>query len=474
MKTRPVHWSEGMLVLPHHFQAAQTNMQDWVAAAQDWQTAYNYGIRLIEINDAALKNFEVRITRLEVRLKDGSLVSVPDNANLKILNIRSAIESSGSVYVHLVLPEVAPGKANATRNGKTNEQRFLVDTEEWEERNEGGNARPIDIQRFNVQLMALPTQKAAKGYESVPLLKLRRSQKAEAPPELDDTFIPPILACHSWTILKQDYLIAICAQLASFTKMQAEYLKTHGGWSEANQPQIRKGIMQLNAVNSSYPYLIQLSEALGVHPFLAYTELCRLVGQLSLFRDSWQPPDLPLYDHDDLGRIFREVKSHIDAIFTGEGPTVKVQRYPFMGVQEWMEVGLDPKWLRGNYGFYVGVRSDLTPERLELLFSDKWLDWKLGSTRTILQIYRNAEQGLSLKRVVGVHSALPALKNVTYFEVDQHGRYWEQVSETRALALKVNENYIRADFIGQNTLTVVDPKQNPRDLTLELFVVENE
>jgi predicted component of type VI protein secretion system len=168
------------------------------------------------------------------------------------------------------------------------------------------------------------------------------------------------------------------------------------------------------------------------------------------------------------------VKSHIDAIFTGEGPTVKVQRYPFMGVQEWMEVGLDPKWLRGNYGFYVGVRSDLTPERLELLFSDKWLDWKLGSTRTILQIYRNAEQGLSLKRVVGVHSSLPALKNVTYFEVDPHGRYWEQVTETRTLALKVNENYIRADFIGQNTLTVVDPKQNPRDLTLELFVVENE
>jgi type VI secretion system protein ImpJ len=319
--------------------------------------------------------------------------------------------------------------------------------------------------------LALPSIESAKGYESIPIFKLRRSQQAEAAPEIDDSYIPPVLNATCWKPLHEGVLASITAKLGAFIKSQAEYLRTHGGWSEANQPQIRMGIMQLNAINSSYPYLTQLTDAPGIHPFVIYTELCRLLGQLSLFRPDWQPPDLPRYDHDDLARIFRQIKIELDPLCAGQRGGV--QRYPFNGVHEWMEVSLDPKWMRGH-SFYVGVRSDLTPELLEKLFSNRWLDWKLGSTRTILQIYRNAEAGLALKRVVGIHSTLPALANVTYFQVEPSGTYWEQVAETRTLALKVNEQYVRGDFLGKSTITVSDPRNQPRDLTLELFVVENE
>lgn len=474
MRTRPVDWSEGLFVLPHHFQAAQENLFDAIHTSQDWLNGYAYGIAAMEINEAALANFELRIPRLKVRLKDGTLLSVPENAHLAHLDLQQAFGQSGEVYIHLLLPEVEPGRANASRRGASGagNRRYLVHEEEWEERDDGSNPRDIQTYLYNVELRALPTITPPKGYESLPLVKLKRSQQSEAPPAIDPEYIPPLLACNAWSFLHEKILAAIGSQLGSFIKSQADYLRTHGGWTEANQPQIRRAIMQLFAVNSSYPYMRELTHARGVHPFLAYTELCRLMGQLSLFRDDWQPPELPRYDHDDLGRIFRNIKIELEATFRQEGPAVKVQRYPFMGVQEWMEVGLDPKWLRGGYEFFVGVRNELPPERLELLFSDRWLDWKLGSSRTILQIYRNAEAGLSLSRVVGVHSSLPALNNVTYFRLDPAGHYWDQVLETRTLALKVNENYIQKDFIGQNTITVVDPKNNPRDLQLELFVLE--
>ena len=474
MRTRPVHWSEGMLVLPHHFQAASAYQSEQLTVSQNWQCPCNYGVRAMDLDRDALNNFEVRIPRLQARMRDGSLLLVPENAHLDILDLRPEMSDGQDVYLHLVVPEIVQGKCNAGRKGRGNDERFLIEAEEWEDRNAAGNPRPIETHRFNARVVALPTLESPKGFESLPIGRLQRSQQADSPPQLAEDYIPPLLCCDCWPALRDGILGAVRAQLGSYTKMQADYLRTHGGWTEANQPQIRKGIAQLNAVNSSYPYLVQLTEALGVHPFLAYTELCRLVGQLSLFRDDWQPPDLPIYDHDDLGRIFRAIKIELDVIFRAEGPTAKVQRYPFVGVQEWMEVALDPRWLRGNYGLYVGVRSELTAERLELLFSDRWLDWKLGSSRTILQIYRNAEAGLTLNRVAGVHQSLPALKNVTYFEIDLRGRYWEQSAESRTLALKVNERYIRGDFIGQSTLTVIDPRNNPRDLTLELFVVENE
>lgn len=471
MRTRPVHWSEGMLVLPHHFQASQASLLDWSANALDWVTPYSYGLRQLDLNLDALQNFEVRIPRLHARLKDGTMVAVPENAHVKTLSLKTAMQESTEVYLHLALPEIIAGKANATRNAQSATERWLVTSEEWEDRNDGGNPRVIETHRLNVQLLPLPTREAPKGYESIPIVKLRRSQQAEAAPEIDETYIPPLLSCDCWKPLKEGVLAAINAKLGGFIKSQADYLRTHGGWSEANQPQIRMGIAQLNAVNSSFPYLTQLTEAVGIHPFLLYTELCRLLGQLSLFRPDWQPPDLPSYDHDDLGRIFKQIKIELEPLCMAHRGSV--QRYPFIGVQEWMEVAIDPKWLR-NHGFYVAVRSDLTPELVEKLFSQKWLDWKLGSTRTILQIYRNAEAGLNLKRVVGVHQSLPALANVTYFQVEPSGQYWEQVSETRTLALKVNEQHVRGGFIGKNTITVSDPRNHPRDLTLELFVVENE
>jgi hypothetical protein len=42
------------------------------------------------------------------------------------------------------------------------------------------------------------------------------------------------------------------------------------------------------------------------------------------------------------------------------------------------------------------------------------------------------------------------------------------------MALKVNERYIKRQVPGQNVLTVVDPKNTPRDVVLELFVLEND
>src|SRR5690606_25221682 len=104
----------------------------------------------------------------------------------------------------------------------------------------------------------------------------------------------------------------------------------------------------------------------------------------------WQPPDLPIYDHEDLGHIFWTVKEIIEEILAGEGVSSKVQRHPFICVGDWLEVTLDPRWLQGAFEFYIGVRSNLPPERLEQLFSSRWLDWKLGSSRTIQQIYANA------------------------------------------------------------------------------------
>lgn len=473
MKTKQVRWYEGMLVTPHHFQAAAANSLDWQTTSQDWLTPYAYGVRSIELNVDSLANYEVRIPSIEARLRDGTLIAVPANAHLPALDVRDAFQDASALYVHLALPELRPGRANSTDAGATDNARHAVATETWKEQNTGGDSRDIDVHYLNARLQALPSIKSEAGYESLPLFRLRRSRKEGAVPEVDATYLPPLLACASCRYLSEDILQAICSQVGSYITTQADQLRTHGGWTAATLPQVHRAIMQLYAANSSYPLLVQLFNSRDLHPFLAYTELCRLVGQLSLVRNDWRPPDLPAYDHDDLGRVFAAVKTEIESILCDAGARVQVERYPFIGTGNWMEVGFEPEWFEPDHEFYIGIRSELQPAEVERLFADSHLDWKLGSSRTILQIYRNAEAGLGLRRYAERHPALPVLRDVTYFRIENTGPYWQQVVETPNLALKVNNRFVRGDATGVNTLTVVDPDGKELKVSLDLYVLKN-
>src|SRR5262245_1663459 len=114
MRTKPVRWSEGMLVLPHHFQAADAYHADLVASAHEWLSPYSYGIYGVEFNRDALRSYELRVPRLQARLKDGTLVSVPENAYLHSLDLKAPMQDTSSLYVHLSLPEAIPGRRNTS------------------------------------------------------------------------------------------------------------------------------------------------------------------------------------------------------------------------------------------------------------------------------------------------------------------------------------------------------------------------
>jgi type VI secretion system protein ImpJ len=461
-----------MLVLPHHFQAADAQLREFASTTADWLSPDGFGLYDIEINETALSSNELRIPKLKARLKDGTLISIPGNARLPSLDLKPVFEQDRTVYLHLVLPELVPGQPNSSRSNGEDRTRYSLETQSWDEIHGGQNSRPIDLLTYNCEIASTATPAAPKNCQSIPIAKLSRGVESNSPPEIDPDYIPPLLECRCWPQLSEDILATVQSQLGGYIASQADYLNTRGGWMEANQPQIRRAIVKLVAVTSSFPVFTQLISIRGTHPRTAYFAMCRMIGELSALRDDWTPPKLPLYDHENLGPLFRHVKAEIEASLTGE-VGAKVERHPFNNVGEWMEVAVDPKWLQAKYEIYVGVHcAELSPERLERMFSDKYLDWKLGSSRMVNQIFRGGEQGLQIKRFIGVHPQLPVLNNLTYFSVRKRGNYWEQVAESRTIALKVNEQYVRNQELGQNVLTIVDPRKQRRDLTLELFVLE--
>src|SRR5258706_8046227 len=98
-----MHWAEGMLLQPQHFQLWQRQVLSTIRSSTDGLKPYAYGLAKLEFAEAALENFIVSIPRCEARLPDGTDVRVPDNADLPDLDIKAAMEEAAGkpLEIHL-------------------------------------------------------------------------------------------------------------------------------------------------------------------------------------------------------------------------------------------------------------------------------------------------------------------------------------------------------------------------------------
>ena len=129
--------------------------------------------------------------RLRARFRDGTLISLPEEGDLPALDLKPALERNPSVTVLLALPTLHLGRANVSE-ARTDSARFTLDSQELEDENTGVNPQLIPVRMPNLQLL-LSSQDQA-GFEVLPLARIDKSIRADALPQLDEAYIPPVLA----------------------------------------------------------------------------------------------------------------------------------------------------------------------------------------------------------------------------------------------------------------------------------------
>src|SRR5262249_1777539 len=117
MAVRPVHWHEGMFLRPHHFQAAQRHTQYLTHLGEKWDHYYNWGLCSADIDRDALANNRFVVRGPKARLRDGSLVSIPEEGTLPTVDLKTAFEGNTHPTVYLAVPVANLGKANVCTNG---------------------------------------------------------------------------------------------------------------------------------------------------------------------------------------------------------------------------------------------------------------------------------------------------------------------------------------------------------------------
>jgi type VI secretion system protein ImpJ len=472
MSARPVHWHEGMFLRPHHLQAAQRHVAQLVAAGDSWDHTYNWGLREFELDPDGLANHRFVVRKMRLRLHDGTLLSVPEDGELPALDLQPVMGRDASPTIYLGVPVMHLGRPNVAGPG-VDGGRFLLDSLNLEDENTGQTPQPIQLRRLNLQLLT-PGQDQA-GYEVLPLARLEKSAGADGTPRLHLPYIPPILACDAWQPLLEDIIHPVYDRIGRKIELLSSQILSRGIALDTQAAGDALLVGQLRSLNEAYAHWGVLAFARGVHPLTAYAELARLIGQLSIYDDRRRPPELPRYDHDDLGTCFYAIKRYIDGLLDKIIEPGFEQR-PFEGVGKRMQVGLEPKWLEPIYQMFVGVKSPLAPEECVKLLTDSRsrgaLDMKIGSSENVEKAYMLGQAGLRFAYTSTPPTTLPKMAGLIFFQLNRDSEEWTHVKRTLSVAIRINENVVNGNIAGQRVLSVKRQTGQPTPLEFSLYVIK--
>lgn len=453
MTPRPVHWHEGMFLRPHHFQAADrytARLVDQGTRSANW---YAWGYRRCAIDTEALGAFRLVVRELEARFRDGTTVSLPDDAPGPDLDLKQAFAGRTTLDVFLAVPKWRPGQPNVSAPTVANPGRFRVGALQVGDENTGVNPQTVSFRAPDVRVLL--NDEDQSGYEVLPLVKLEKSERAEATPKIAGGFIPPVLACDAWPGLQADLLQQIYFRLNKKIEVLAGQVVSRGISFDSHSPGDGRRIHKLSVMNEGFAVLANLAFVQGVHPWDAYVELTRLVGRLSILGKDGRPPELPRYDHDDPAACFWAVKQYIDALLEGDDPTYEER--PFVGSGLRMQVALEPAWLESGWQMFLGVRSSVTQEEcVKMLTRPERLGMKIGSSDRVDTIFTKGQEGLRFTPCPRPPRDLPSAGNLTYFEVsrDSATNEWAHVQKMKTLAIRIQERDVVGSIDGQRDLTI--------------------
>lgn len=465
MTAQAVHWHEGMFLRPQHFQASERRLLHLADQGTKWDLHYHWGLRSIEADMDALANDRLVVRNLQARLRDGTLVCVPEDGVLPAFDLKDAFGRERTLTVYLAVPLWQTARANVAADGSANGCRWVVDSQELEDENSGLNPQPVQVRLLNLRLLL--SNQDHSGYEVLPIGRIKKADRAEAVPQLDESYVPPLLACDAWKTLSAGILQQTYDRIGKKLELLSSQLVSRGMTFDSQGQGDRLLLEQLRVVNEAYAPLGVLAFAQGVHPMTMYVELCRLVGRLAVFGAARRPPELPKYDHDDLGTCFWRVKQHVDALLDIVVEPEYRER-ALIGAGLRMQVALEPAWLETGSSVFVGVTSTLSAEQCQRLLTSG-LDMKIGSSERVDDIFRLGQAGLRFTYTPHPPRALPSQPGLIYFQIDRdaQSKEWDTVGHSLTLAIRLNENLIVSNIQGQRTLAIkVDGQSTTLQFTL--------
>ncbi len=434
-KQSRVMWSEGMFLLPQHFQYQDEFHQHQLAQSTLRSSPFHWGVQILEVDEEALTAGSLQLKRLKLVFPDGSLYDAPQQDPLPAARDLGELLRSNDLKVYAALKRLDPFGRNYVEDGQGTEsaRRFRKAFETLPDLNEGDLENEITSLRLNVTMLIDGDN--LDGYSWCPVARLSRNSVGGF--NLDSHFVHPTLHLGN-----HETLTAIARRLLSILQAKSNALS---GRRRERADQIAEfGSSDVSlfwlvyTVNRTHPNLAHLLAHPRLHPERLYLLLAELAGSLLTFSLNTQLTDIPEYDHHDpaasLVKLEELIRVLLDNVIPNQCVLINLtQSKPGY----WQGQLLDPRLTGAD--FYLSVHADMPGSGLLELVPRAI---KVGSPEDIEVVVNSAMPGVTLVHAARMPSAIPVRLDNQYFAIEPHGRVYERMMDAQAISFYAPSAFI--------------------------------
>lgn len=481
MQNYPPNWSEGLFLRPQHFQSADRYWHELIATSSRLDCGFNYGLFALEINVDALNNQVLEVVRCQARTKDGTLVSF-GSGSIERIDLAEKLESDpqftemlrekNGILVYLTIPQLKLTRPNVSEHrGTSNGQisRYITINRQFEDESTGDNPQETAVRELNASIQFESDE--LSGFERIPLFRLRRSQGAQLVLELDPEYVPPCLVTQAVEFLQRNFMEAAYDTLKSRADLLSRQVNDAGITFSTQTAGAVDRLMKLQSINQGLATLHCHSFASGVHPYLAYTALCQIVGHLSVFGNEKRLGEMPHYDHENLFFIFQWVLRRIQQLVEIDDSGMNQVYFKGVGGNR-LQVRLQPQWFSRDWQIILGIHCiDFSVDEF-LPWLDRRVKWKLADPERVDVIYKSNAAGLRLGNLRQTPASLPTGGGWRFFQIREDDM-WGQVEKASAVSLQITPERIvnLNDLVNQKTI-ILRKGQGTVSVEFAIFAIQ--
>lgn len=333
-----LHWYEGMLLMPEHFQSANRRQEALGGYLAQACAPYPWGVRTIETE---LRDGILIVRKLEAVLPDGLVVrhfeEDPETLPLEIDLKRQKpnLEPQKKLAVHLVVPawsdqmiaQEGPDAGALARYRSVRGARLERDDDPGlnEPAQEAMRERPWLRPILRLYVTDGPLVRPPGKYVSMPIARVYLNAESTI---VADRYEPPRL-----TIAGARELMAcardVAAELRGKARLLNDRLQRDGGLPDRQASEaaptiemqlrliarrfqaLQHNVENLQALVRTVPRLEALTKDAQTHPLPLYYALCDIVGDMALLGGELNLPEIPAYTHADPLAAFDFLERHI-------------------------------------------------------------------------------------------------------------------------------------------------------------------
>lgn len=426
-----VIWSEGMFLNPQHFQQQERYFERLVDGKFSAYGAYGWGLHEFEIDRQLLTLGKISLIKGKGVFPDGTPFSFPDVDEPP--PVFEVPENTHNCILHLCVPVKRPGAVDVLTDldAQGMARYFSIEQQTRDVSNESGDSVPINVGKLRFRLM-LDTDDLS-GYSSIGLIRIAESRD-DKNVLLDDEYIATCLDSNKSTRLS-GYLAEVTGLLHHRGEAIAGRLAdvNRGGTAEVAD------YMMLQLINRLEPMVSHMAAVNGLHPIDLFAESVQMIGELSTFvAKNKRTPEFPQYLHHDLQSTFTpimsELRNCLSMVYEQTAISMKlVEKKYGIRVAE-----ITDRSLIGSAMFVLSARADV---REDVLRTHLPAQIKVGPVERIRQLVNAAMPGIGIKPLPVAPRQIPYHSGYTYFQLDSHSNFWNELKNSGGFALHVGGDF---------------------------------